>query len=178
MAALTQPFNKQVASLTEEDIVRITERERQKPGDKESNENIEQAIDWSTDTIAQDDPSLQPGNRRKPITGGATSSESADSPPESLSTPKLLMGVPVATGPNVTKFLYAELPHESGTSPGNGTEPAGNQFGAEDEAARLCGDLHDNDSEKEAFSSCLSSLTSAIHSRYADGSEEDQTTQA
>lgn len=161
--------------MTEDDIARITERERRETRDElneESNgSNNREGVNGGggpSNAIAPDDLLAQPrGHNGKSMGNGSASSDDIDSPSPPSSKSALLMGVPVATGPNATKFVYVEVPEDSkGGHEKNGKEHGGNSpFDVEEEASRLCGGLHDKDNEGEEFSACLSSLTVALSSR-------------
>lgn len=164
--------NNQAASLTEDDIARIADRERHESRNEQKEQNngsdnpeVVNRGDGSRSAIAPDDPLVQPGSLRIPMGGGAISSESSGSLAASLSKSRLLMGVPVAMGPNATKFLYVEVPEDSKEGHDNSKGHGSGQFRAEQEASRLCGGLHDKDNEGEEFSTCLSSLTITLTSR-------------
>lgn len=158
--------------MTEEDIARIAERELQETQDEQKsqgygseNPDIVNGGGGPGSTIAPVDPLVQPGGHGQSEANGATTSESTGSSGTSFSKSRLLMGVPVATGPNATKFLYVEVPEDSKEGHDSGKEHKITQFDVEGEASRLCGGLHDEDSEGEEFFACLSSLMVALNSR-------------
>lgn len=78
-----------------------------------------------------------------------------------------LLGVPVAVGPNVTKFLYVNVPKKGEAAANNsGTI----QFDAKEAASELCIELHGQvavAAGKEEAKVCLASLAVALASRCA-----------
>ncbi len=161
--------NNQVASLTEEDIARIAERERRQEALKTQEQHghssrVENSKDGkegaSSTTLAQ------PGSTSSVEVKSAEVGGSVDSPAAAMSKPRLLMGVPVVVGPNMTKFLYVEVPkgNEEGQPGQDGGHGAGG-FNVEEAAVRLCEDLHGKRQEGQDFIACVSSQTVALTSR-------------
>lgn len=194
---------KQVSSLTEADVARIAKRERQDQIGESRNQlagladefvssNAAEAADETArishnfgvqdgavggaasarpDAIVSDghgSPASQ-GKKTMEVTGGGGLVE------EEMTAPamRLLLGVPVPTGPNVTKFLYVEVPdyHPGGGrgrgnhSGGNGNASASNgsgDFDAKTAAAGLCVELRKKGEEPPT---CLTSLAEALASR-------------
>lgn len=165
--------------MTEDDIARITERERRETRDERNEEsngsNTPEGVTGgggpNNNAIAPDDPlAQQPGRHNEtPMENGSPSSDGSDSSAATpSSTSALLMGVPVAKGQNATKFVYVEVPEDTnkeGHEKHENEHGGSSQFDVEEEASRLCGGLHDKDNEGEEFSACLSSLTVALSSR-------------
>lgn len=147
----------QVTSLTEDDIARIAERERQERGVDTGNDDPER-------TSGSD--LLEEPASRQPMPNDAELRGSIGPPSTSLSKPRLLMGVPVPEGPNVTKFLYIEVPEDTkqGSSAQDGSVGS-SEFDVEEAAARLCADLHGEGIEGQSFLDCLSSLKVTLNSR-------------
>ncbi|CBJ34147.1 conserved unknown protein [Ectocarpus siliculosus] len=151
-----------VASLTEDDIARITDRERRRTSEGE------QASQYSEDPEIGNDGGINPTSDVAPperntilVTDGGDSNRSIGRPAAAPSQSRLLMGVPVAMGPNLTKFLYVEVPEDNDTQKKEG-------FDVEKTAGRLCEELHTGGDEGK-IPACLSSLTMALKSRFADG---------
>lgn len=134
----------QVSSLTEADIARITERERQ--------EQAERLVDRST-------------SHQDSVDVNWTAGDASPSKEQSRS----LLGVSVAAGPNVTKFLYVEVAEKAGVDGPKGLGGVdgggsmGSEFDAETAAAGLCANLYDRGEEPP---SCLASLAVALASRW------------
>lgn len=194
---------KQVSSLTEADIARIAEREREDRIDESRNQlagladefvssNAEETADEMArishtfgvqdgavggaasarpDAIVPDGHGSRAsqGKKTMEVTGGGGLVE------EKMTAPamRLLLGVPVPTGPNVTKFLYVEVPenHSGGGrgrenhSGGDGNASARNgpdDFDAKTAAAGLCVELRKKGEEPPT---CLISLAEALASR-------------
>lgn len=152
----------QVASLTEDDLARIAERERQERGIDNGNVNPDAAsgTNGPRSAILNDDPLVELASRQSNGTGSIR--------PPSFSPPKsrLLMGVPIAEGANLTKFLYVEVP-EDRKEGSNGKDRSldSSQFDVEEAAARLCADLHGEGGQGKIFLECLSSLKVTLSSR-------------
>ncbi|CAM9139051.1 unnamed protein product [Hapterophycus canaliculatus] len=139
-----------VASLTEEDIARIADRERTQAQGGEAGK------DGSIESRrAVKIEGGEPRNRPLTQRGGSGSDGSP-----ALS--QLRMGVPIAVGPNVTKFFYVEVPEAS---------TAGqqiNDFDVGATAAYLCDELRKERLGGE-LPACLSSLSATLRSRFHDG---------
>lgn len=157
----------QVASLTEQDKARIAEREGQERGADSGSVNPEATsdIDGSRSAILNDNPLAEPTSRQS-MTNNAETRRSISPPSASRSKSRLLMGVPIAEGANVTKFLYIEVPGDKkeGSSARDGSL-GGSEFDVEEAAARLCTDLHGEGKEGQVFLECLSSLKVTLSSR-------------
>ncbi|CAM9130121.1 unnamed protein product, partial [Laminaria digitata] len=146
-----------VLALTDEDIARIATRERQDTADRQADGHMspQDPDDQGRVTgepqhstgipIKQVLPSLPPHTHQD----GAAAARS-----------QRLLGVPIAMGPNVTKFVYAEV----ALGGRNGTVQQ--EFDAEEAAALLCADLREDEEEPP---SCLASLSVALASRFRDG---------
>lgn len=139
----------QMSSLTEEDIYRITQREGQDLG-QDGKHGL-----MSTEVIAG-----------LPTAGNHFGRESHPSAVEDLDGDKsivtggprhgrLLVGVPMVLGPNVTKFVYAGVPERNGAV----DEAA---FDAEDAASSLCAHIY---GEREEPSGCSPRLAASLVSR-------------
>ncbi|CAM9385228.1 unnamed protein product [Scytosiphon promiscuus] len=143
-----------VASLTLEDIARIADRERALAQGGEAGQDSDTRNRQTASTKGNGPRShmlAQPGSSRQPV-------GSIDSP----GTSQLRMGVPIAVGPNVTRFFYVEVPE---------ADMAGkqiNDFDADTIAARLCEELHEKTLGGEP-SACLSHLSATLKSRFNDG---------
>lgn len=163
-APLARPWliTNQVSSLTEEDVARIAERERQERGVDSGSADPEAAS--GTDG-SNDDPLAAPASRQSMTTNAevrGSISPSSTSPSKS----RLLMGVPIAEGVNVTKFLYVEVPDDRKETPSVRDGSVGSsEFDFEGAAARLCTDLHGEGQEGQVFLECLSSLKVTLSSR-------------
>lgn len=145
----TISFN-QVASLTEEDIARIADRERAKAhGDKADQDRpIEGRQTAETNGVKQRNNLLaQPGSSRQSV-------GTIDAP----GTSQLRMGVPIAVGPNVTKFFYVEVPDSDEVG-----QPM-NDFDVAAAAAHLCDKLRKEMLGGE-LSACMSHLSATLRSR-------------
>lgn len=152
----------QVSSLTEEDVARIAERERQERGVDSGSADPEATS--GTDG-SNDDPLAEPASRQS-MTTNAEVRGSISPPSTSLSKSRLLMGVPIAEGVNVTKFLYVEVPDDRKETPSVRDGSLGSSaFDVEGAAARLCADLHGEGQEGQVFLECLSSLKVTLSSR-------------
>lgn len=165
--------------MTEEDIARIVERER-----RAILEGLESDVSFQN----QDDKLAVPGSQGL---AGGDSKLPKYFPPDYLvshndtqreQTPDagskranelfkrspLLLGVPIAAGPNVTKFMYVKVgegieegeEHRNAASSEEKSKAHG--FDPEAAAAGLCADLY---AEKEELPMCLSSLAAALASR-------------
>lgn len=165
--------NNQVASLTEDDIARIAERERQEAlktqelhGHGKGIENSKHASEGTNSNTVSADSLAQPSSRSSVEVKSAKIGGSVGSPAAAASKPRLLVGVPVIAGPNVTKFLYVEVPkgNEQG-QPGNDGGHGAGGFDAEEAAARLCEDLHGKRKEGPDIVACVSNLKVALASR-------------
>lgn len=163
----------QVASLTQDDIARIAEREKQEAQEKQEERGIDNSSvnpeetnvsGGSRSATLNGDPVVQPASRQT-TASNAEVSGSISPPSTSLSKSRLLMGVPVPEGPNVTKFLYIEVPEDNKEEEGSNAQDSSNAFDAEKEAARLCADLHDEREEEQSFLECLPSLRVTLSSR-------------
>ncbi|CAM9253016.1 unnamed protein product [Ectocarpus sp. 4 AP-2014] len=151
-----------VASLTEDDIARITDRERRRTSEGEP------ASQFSEDPEIGNDGGINPTSDVAPperntilVTDGGESNRSIGRPAAAPSQSRLLMGVPVAMGPNLTNFLYVEVPEVNDTEKKDG-------FDVEETAGRLCEELHTGGDEGK-IPACLSSLAMALKSRFDDG---------
>lgn len=162
-----------MASLTEDDIARIAERERQEAlktqqqhGHGNGVENSKYGNGGAGSTALPVDSLAQPGSRSSVQVKSTKIGGSIDSTAAAMSKPRLLMGVPVLVGPNVTKFLYVEVPqgNEEGQPGKDGGHGAG-AFDVEKAAARLCEDLHGKRVDGQDNTACVSSLTVALTSR-------------
>lgn len=76
------------------------------------------------------------------------------------------MGVPIAEGANVTKFLYVEVPEDKKGGP-NAQDGGGgsSEFDVEEAAARFCADIYDEEKAGQTYLECLSSLKITLSSR-------------
>ncbi|CAM9697124.1 unnamed protein product [Ectocarpus sp. 12 AP-2014] len=151
-----------VASLTEDDVARIADRERRRTSDGE------QASQYSEDSEIGNDGGSTPTSDVAPperntmlVADGGDSNRSIGRPAATPSQSRLLMGVPIAMGPNLTKFLYVEVPEDNDTEKKEG-------FDVEKTAGRLCEELHTGGDEGK-IPACLSSLAIALKSRFNDG---------
>ena len=153
----------QVSSLTEEDIARIAERERQEHG-VDGDIVSREASNGPRSATLNDDPLVESASRQSMTSSAEVRGSSP--PATSLSKSRLLMGVPVAEGVNVTKFLYVEVPDaaKEGSSAKDGS-PGSSEFDVDGAAARLCTDLHGEGQEGQVFLECLSSLKVTLSSR-------------
>lgn len=194
-----------MSSLTEADIARIAERERQDRIDEGRNqleglakESLSSTADEevANETVlfpqfsdAQDgaerkgaasarpDAIASDGSISRASQGGKTVevTGSEDFVEEKLTSPatRLLLGVPVPTGPNVTKFLYVEVSESHrgggggqgnhGGNDGNASARSGpGDFDAKTAAVGLCAGLR---KEGEEPPTCLTSLAAALKMR-------------
>ena len=158
--------------MTEDDIARIAERERQEAlkaqeqhGEGVENSDVKHGSDGASSTTLPVDSLVQP-DIRPSMEIKSTRIGGSDSPAATLSKPRLLLGVPVVAGPNITKFLYAEVPKgdEEGHH-GTDGENGDGEFNAEEAAARLCKDLHGTREEGVDFAACVSTIKVALTSR-------------
>lgn len=192
---------KQVSSLTEADIARIAERERQDRIDESRNqlaglvnESLSSNGDETADATLQ---KLHASGVQEGAGGGAASTRPdaqvsdghiSHSPQEKktmevggglveeeMTAPamRLVLGVPVPTGSNVTKFLYVAVPeNHAGGGRGRKNHSGGDDnasarngpggFDAKIAAAGLCVELRKEGEEPPA---CLTSLAEALTSR-------------
>lgn len=153
----------QVSSLTADDIARIAERERRERGTGDGCVYPEatNGSDGSRSAIPNDEPAS-----RQCMLNNAEARGNVSPPSASGSKSRLLMGVPIAEGANVTKFLYVEVPGDRKENPG--TKDGGldsSEFDVEEAAARLCTDLHGEGEKGQVFLECLSSLNVTLTSR-------------
>lgn len=154
-------------------MARIAERERQEAEEKQEEREtdsgnvtpeITSGSGGPTSAILPDDPLVQPASRQS-VAKNAKVSGSISSPPTSLTKSRLLMGVPFAEGPNVTKFLYIEVPKDRKEGSNAKDRSLGSSaFDVEEATARLCAEIHDGE-EGQNFLQCLSSLKTTLSSR-------------
>lgn len=185
----------QVLALTDEDIARIAKRERQETtADRHTDPHTAPQDDADSQGQGQGravtrgpetkQPSDVPTNHILPHPRSQKGAAASDHLSAAVTEPDVddglaearslrLLGVPVAVGPNVTKFVYAQVPGESADDGGgddsrfyqvfgdrkNGTAW---EFDEEEAAALLCGGLRKDGEEPP---SCLASLSVALASR-------------
>lgn len=166
--------------MTDEDIARIAMRERQEATDRHADPHasLQDADGQGHVTGGPQHPNEIPTSHffPRPHTQEGVSSGLSGTRPDigelAAARSQRLLGVPVAMGPNVTKFVYAQVPEETVdgdkirdqafTGGRNGTV---HEFDAEEAAALLCADLRKDEEEP---SSCLASLSVALASRWGD----------
>lgn len=144
--------------MTEDDIARITDRERQKTSEGEQADQFNE--DPQIGNHSGDKPKSDvapPESSTTLVADGGDSNKGIGLPAAAPSQSRLLMGVPVAMGPNLTKFLYVEVPEDNGTGNKDG-------FDVEKTAARLCEELH-TEGDEGKLPACLTSLAVALKSR-------------
>lgn len=170
----------QVSSLTVEDLARIAERELEETGRRKAGSPyFPQGSLESLSVDGLQDPTIEMTHERS--TGGPNSAMqtrdgSAGGP---LGASRLLLGVPFVAGPNVTKFVYVEVPEDDTNgeeyrkqAPGGGAKDRGRGFDPEEAAARLC---INRVKDGEELRPCLSSLKVVLASRWVEAIEENST---
>lgn len=168
----------QVAQLTDADIARMAERKRMElleaqnhmvSGQEEGNEASSLFSDEPTANVSSSTQRRHKNSWEDRISAAGDTQHMGG----------ILLGVPVATGPNVTKFFYVRVPTAAVGSSANGTAAGaaavgdveatagtnGNrtQFDAEAAASELCTQLRSE--EKEEPPACLASLALFLASR-------------
>lgn len=182
----------QASLLTEKDMARIAERERRERQEEHATDSQEktannEVIVSQSDLSAANVQSDAQGNslQRNSTDGNVGGITGSDPPPRTSSDDgslgvgvavvsngqgeSSLLGVPVAVGPNVTKFLYVNVPRK-GEAAAN--ESGATQFDAEEAASGLCTELHGQVAVaggNEEAETCLASLSTALASRCAAG---------
>lgn len=159
------PF--QPSALTEADISRIAEREKQ--------EQVERLAASSLSAADVQDPLIERKNRENPTASDHMMSQQhqgqgekpdviGDGRLDGQVPPRTLLGVPVNAGPNVTKILYVEVADERTADRNrNGSMAyAESSFDAEAAAAEICADFHEGGG---GSSDCLASVSVALASR-------------
>ncbi|CAM9283759.1 unnamed protein product [Ectocarpus fasciculatus] len=151
-----------VASLTEDDIARIADRERQKTPEGEQADQYSEGPEIGNLSGGKPTSDVAPPDSSTVLVAdGGDKHKSIGLPAVAPSQSRLLMGVPVAMGPNLTKFLYVEVPEDNDKEKNDG-------FDVEKTATRLCEELHTKGDEGKR-PACLSSIAVALKSRFDDG---------
>lgn len=174
--------------LTEADIARIAERERQQEVERNPANRYEQNANndhtTSQETVPADEnvrnghqghsvlgnnkadldvPGVRASNPVHETSSGISTLEGGvqeDNRPRGASK---LLGVPIAVGPNVTKFLYVDMPEESETEAN-----IRRKFDAETAASEFCTELYSEGGAEggDEARACLASLAVALASRW------------
>lgn len=163
-------------ALTDEDIARIAARERQETANRHADPHASPAGTDNQGRVTAGPKQLNdiPINHILPrlhTQEGASDLIHTDIDGLAAARSQLLLGVPVAMGPNVTKFVYAQVPGESvdgdeiRDQASGGRNGTAHEFDAEEAAALLCADLRKDEEEPP---SCLASLSVALASRWGD----------
>ena len=165
-------------ALTDEDIARIATRERQETADRAADPHASpQGVNGSQGRVTggpQQHPNGIPTSHVLPrphTREGASDLPSTHPDIDGLAAARSrrLLGVPVAMGPNITKFVYAHVPGENADGDGirdetfNGRNGTVHEFDADEAAALLCADLREDEQEPP---SCLATLSVDLASRW------------
>lgn len=144
--------------MTEDDIARITDRERRRTSEGEQASQYSEEPEIGNDDGSNPTSDVAPPERNAILVAdGGDSNKSIGRPAAAPSQSRLLMGVPVAMGLNLTKFLYVEVPEVNDKEKKDG-------FDVKKTAGQLCEELHTGGDEGK-IPACLSSLAMALKSR-------------
>lgn len=170
----------QTSSLTEADVALIAERERQekiqghRAGGPPSPAELDDGLIDGRHRSDHDHSEAGPGEFHSVSGAGQAppnfNAREGDEGPTALLKgddgqlplePRLLLGVPVSIGPNLTEFLYVEVAEE-GKVIEAGEKPRAHDFDQEVAATKICEDLREQEKEPPA---CKSHLVGALASR-------------